>query len=60
MEANFWDPVAIHESCLSWDQCWNCLASEIFIYDEGKEPYMRNICDCGALYECVFIWACAN
>lgn len=57
----FWDDVAIKEPCISWEECFECLYQEVFIWKKGKQLGKVNICpDCSAYMYTTFVIVCIN
>ena len=57
----FWDEITIPDACISWEECFECMYQEIFIWKQGKERGRANICpDCQALMYTTFIIVCSN
>ena len=57
----FWDDIAIYESCISWDECFECLYQEVYIWKTGKPKGQANICPyCDSLMYTIFIIVCSN
>lgn len=57
----FWDDIETYETCLSWEQCFECGRTDVYMWYEGHVAGRANVCpDCQSLMYTIFVFACAN